>query len=96
MEIKDWKRIIEEYDKEKETIIDYCRRLGVTDSCFYYYREKYYGKQVITKEKPKFVPATVKRENKTINFEVNSIALSIDNTVDDDTLKRIINACVNI
>ena len=47
MTSQDWEEIIDVYDKEKETIIAYCKRHNVTDSRFYYYRDKFYGKHGI-------------------------------------------------
>ena len=97
MTSQDWKEIIDGYDKEKETIIAYCKRFNITDSRFYYYRDKFNGKHNSTAIKnTHFIPAKVVQEKKMMKFAVNHVALEVENSVDDDSLRRIINICTKI
>lgn len=82
----EWRRIIEAYNPEKFTVVEYCNKLNISKSHFYYYRDKFRHQNCDTVS---FVPVKIAtRQN--LSFSVNIISMKVDSSIDDISLKRLI------
>ena len=89
-----WKAIIDGYQKDKETVQNYCKRIGVHNRMFYHYRVLIYGPS--SKHKPKekkLLPVVVENPGST-SVKINRIDISYQNaSISDSELSRIIRLC---
>jgi hypothetical protein len=72
LDMNKWQKIVEAWNKTIETQQAYCKRLGVSLNTFSYARSKLLQQD---KPKPKFLPLTVKNNDKETIFSSSTITL---------------------
>ena len=87
-----WKRIIDGYDKKQCSLKEYCLKNNISQKSYARNRLLIYGhnKSIVDSS---FLPAFVVPESKEETFSINGVSISVDASIDDEILKRIIRIC---
>ena len=84
-----WKRIIDGYDRSKETLKSYCGRIGISTRMYHYYRVELYGSST----QSRLLPIVLDNSAET-KLTVNDIRLSYNSgSISDAELRRILKLC---
>ena len=87
-----WKPIIDGYDKKQCSLKEYCLKNNISQKSYARNKLLIYGhnKSIVDSS---FLPAFVVPESKEETFSINGVSISIDASIDDEILKRIIRIC---
>lgn len=87
-----WKPIIDGYDKKQCSLKEYCSMNNISQKSYTRNRLLIYGhnKSIVDSS---FLPAFVVSESKEETFSINGVSISVDASIDDEILKRIIRIC---
>ena len=85
---EEWREIVNSYNPKEGSIIQFCKKNNVSESGFYAHRRKF-----TVEKKPTFVPAVVTKPKQDICFKVNDISITVNDSIDDNALSRIIGIC---
>lgn len=91
-----WKPIIDGYQKDKETVKEYCQRLGICNRMFYHYRLALYGPSENYRcSEVKLLPVVIEEDDAgSTSVRINSVDLKFsDRSISDEQLSRIIRLC---
>lgn len=87
-----WKPIIDGYDKKQCSLKEYCLKNNISQKSYARNKLLIYGhnKSIVDSS---FLPAFVVPESKEETFSINGVSISVDASIDDEILKRIIRIC---
>ena len=87
-----WKPIIDGYDKKQCSLKEYCLKNNISQKSYARNKLLIYGhnKSMVDSS---FLPAFVVPESKEETFSINGVSISVDASIDDEILKRIIGIC---
>ena len=87
-----WKPIIDGYDKKQCSLKEYCLKNNISQKSYARNKLLIYGhnKSMVDSS---FLPAFVVPESKEETFSINGVSISVDASIDDEILKRIIRIC---
>ena len=87
-----WKSIIDGYQKDNGTVLEYWKRLGVNPRMYYHYKKEMYGPtKPYQPRKIKLLPVIAGSPEQT-KVSVNRVQLSYSNITDQE-LSRILRLC---
>lgn len=89
-----WQKIVDGYDRNKETLKAYCQRLGISPRLYHTYRTELYGRSDRSRFKSdKLLPVVIDNSAET-ELTVNNIRLAYKSgSVSDTELRRILKLC---
>ena len=89
-----WKKIIDEYDKSRETLKSYCERMGISPRLYHHYHVELYGRSDRSRFKSDKLLPVVISDNTETELTVNHIQLSYNSSsISDTELRRILKLC---
>lgn len=87
-----WKPIIDGYDKKQCSLKEYCLKKNISQKSYTRNRLLIYGRHE-PKIDSAFLPAFVVPESNEETFSINGVSISVDASIDDAVLKRVIRIC---
>ena len=90
-----WKPIIDGYDKKQCSLKEYCLKNNISQKSYTRNRLLIYG-HIKSKMDSSFLPAFIVPESKEETFSINGVSISVDASIDDAVLKRVIRICLEL
>jgi len=85
---EEWREIVNSYNPNEGSVSQFCKKNNLCESCFYAHKREFNKEK-----KPTFVPAVVTKPKQDICFRINDIPITVNDSIDDDSLSRIIGIC---
>ena len=88
-----WKPIIDGYQKDKESVLNYCKRLGINPRLYHHYKKEIYGRtKPYQTRQIKLLPVIAESSPEQTKVSVNQIQISYGDITDQE-LSRIFRLC---
>jgi len=89
-----WKKIIDEYQRDRETLKAYCERLGVNTRLYHKYRNEIYGRSERFRFKSDILLPVIITNSQESKLTVNDIRIAYTgDSISDAELQRILRLC---